>query len=105
MQKIEEIALSKLILDENYCKSVLPFIKEEYFEQSELRTLFGEVNNYVTQYNTMPEPLALKIEVEKRRDLSAELINEIEKFLDERIDNQHYNEKYLKVHFSYGSMY
>ena len=95
MQKIEEIALSKLILDENYCKSVLPFIKEEYFEQSELRTLFGEVNNYVTQYNTMPEPLALKIEVEKRRDLSAELINEIEKFLDERIDNQHYNDEWL----------
>ncbi len=48
MQKIEEIAISKLILDENYCKSVLPFIKEEYFEQAEIKTLFGEVNNYVT---------------------------------------------------------
>ena len=63
MQKIEEIAISKLILDENYCKSVLPFIKEEYFEQAEIKTLFGEVNNYVTNYNTMPELSALKIEV------------------------------------------
>ena len=32
MQKIEEIALSKLILDENYCRQVLPFVKEEYFD-------------------------------------------------------------------------
>ena len=95
MQKIEEIAISKLILDENYCKSVLPFIKEEYFEQAEIKTLFGEVNNYVTNYNTMPELSALKIEVEKRRDLSAEIINDIEKFLDERIDEQQYNNEWL----------
>ena len=30
--KIEEIALSKLILQEDYCRKVLPFIKDEYFD-------------------------------------------------------------------------
>ena len=53
MQKIEEIALSKLILDENYCKSVLPFIKEEYFEQSEDRKS-TRLNSSHSQQSRMP---------------------------------------------------
>ncbi|UNH61262.1 DNA primase/helicase [Synechococcus phage S-SZBM1] len=95
MQKIEEIALSKLILDENYCRQVLPFLKDEYFDMLTNRILFGLVNDYVQEYNTIPEKTALKIEVEKRRDLSEEIIREIENFLDTRLDTQQYNEDWL----------
>jgi archaellum biogenesis ATPase FlaH len=95
MQKIEEIALSKLILDENYCRQVLPFLKDEYFDMLTNRILFGLVNDYVQEYNTIPETTALKIEVEKRRDLSEEIVKEIDEFLDTRLDTHQYNDSWL----------
>lgn len=70
MQKIEEITLSKLILDEDYCRKTLPFIQDEYFESIHHRTIFDTVRLYVEEYNAVPEPTAIKIEVEKRRDRS-----------------------------------
>jgi len=95
MQKIEEIALSKLIRDDNYCRSVLPFLKDEYFDNQPHQVLFHEINEYVTEYNQIPETTALKIEIEKRRDLSAEIIKDIEDFLDTKIDDTTYNEEWL----------
>ena len=95
MQKIEEIALSKLITEENYLRSVLPFLKDEYFDTVPHQILFNEINEYVTEYNTAPETTALKIEIDKRRDLSAEVVKEIEDFLDNKIDDTQYNDDWL----------
>jgi replicative DNA helicase len=95
MQKIEEIALSKLITEETYLRSVLPFLKDEYFDTVPHQILFNEINEYVTEYNTAPETTALKIEIEKRRDLSAEVVKEIEDFLDNKIDDTQYNDEWL----------
>ena len=92
MQKIEEITLSKLIRDENYCRSVLPFLKDEYFDHQPHQVLFHQINDYVTEYNTIPETTALKIEIEKRRDLSEDIVKDIESFLDTRIDDTQYND-------------
>ena len=95
MQKIEEITLSKLIRDENYCRSVLPFLKDEYFDHQPHQVLFHQINDYVTEYNTIPETTALKIEIEKRRDLSEDIVKDIESFLDTRIDDTQYNDEWL----------
>ena len=95
MQKIEEITLSKLILDEDYCRKTLPFIQDEYFESIHHRTIFDTVRLYVEEYNAVPEPTAIKIEVEKRRDLSEEIMKEIENFLDDRLDHDQYNDDWL----------
>ena len=95
MQKIEEITLSKLILDEDYCRKTLPFIQEEYFESIHHRTIFDTVRLYVQEYNAIPESTAIKIEVEKRRDLSEEIMQEIDDFLNEKLDHDQYNEEWL----------
>ncbi len=95
MQKIEEITLSKLILDEDYCRKTLPFIQDEYFESIHHRTIFDTVRLYVEEYNAVPEPTAIKIEVEKRRDLSEEIMKEIENFLDDKLDHDQYNDDWL----------
>ena len=92
--KIEEVALSKLILEENYCRKVLPFLKDEYFDALSNRTLFNTLQEYINEYDTTPEPTALKIEVEKRRDISEEIYREIETFLD-NLDYDQYNEEWL----------
>ena len=95
MPSIETIAISKLITSEEYTRKVLPFIKEDYFETLDMKTLFGEINDYFTKYDQVPEINALKIEIDKRKDLSQEIVTEIEKFLDENIDNQQYNDDWL----------
>ena len=62
--KIEEITLSKLILNESYCRKVMPFIKREYFDGHPNGVLFETLTEYVSNFDTNPEPNALKIEVE-----------------------------------------
>ena len=92
--KIEEITLSKLILNDTYTRKVLPFIKDEYFDTTSHKVLFSTLTEYVNKYETTPEPNALKIEVEKRRDISEEIYREVESFID-NLDRDQYNEDWL----------
>ena len=92
--KIEEITLSKLILNESYCRKVMPFIKREYFDGHPNGVLFETLTEYVSNFDTNPEPNALKIEVEKRRDITEDVYKDIERFLD-NIDRDQYNEDWL----------
>jgi len=92
--KIEEITLSKLILNDTYTKKVLPFIKDDYFDTSSHKILFSTLSEYVNKFETTPEPNALKIEVEKRRDISEEIYKEVEQFLN-NLDRDAYNEDWL----------
>ena len=92
--KIEEITLSKLILNDTYTKKVLPFIKDEYYDSQSHKILFSTLCEYVNKFETTPEPNALKIEVEKRRDISEEIYQEVEQFLN-NLDRDQYNEDWL----------
>ena len=92
--KIEEITLSKLILNETYTRKVLPFIKDDYYDTPSHKILFSTLSEYVNKFETTPEPNALKIEVEKRRDISEEIYKEVEQFLN-NLDRDQYNEDWL----------
>ena len=43
MERIERTALKNLIYNEQYCRKVLPFIKEEYFTDRLEKLLFTEI--------------------------------------------------------------
>ena len=92
--KIEEIAISKLIINDDYCRKVLPFIKDEYFDSHSNRIIFTALSEYIDNYDTCPEPAALKIDIEKRKDISEESFQEVEKILD-NLDTDFYNEDWL----------
>jgi len=92
--KIEEITLSNLIINEPYTRKVLPFIKDEYYDSQSHKILFSTLSDYVNKFETTPEPNALKIEVEKRRDISEEIYKEVEQFLN-NLDRDQYNEDWL----------
>ena len=92
--KIETIILSKLILDDVYCRKVLPFIKDEYFEEHTLRVIFDEIREYIDKYSGLPEPSAIQIEVEDRKDVSEQSFQEICSFLND-LDTDQYNADWL----------
>jgi replicative DNA helicase len=67
---LEQKILKHLILDEEYTRKTLPFIKGEYFQESSEKLLFTEIESYVNKYNTMPTQEALAIEIDKRVNLT-----------------------------------
>jgi replicative DNA helicase len=63
---IETKIISHLLFNEEYSRKILPFIKEEYFQQSKpLQTVFKLVQDYYTQYNKPPTKEALYIDLTK----------------------------------------
>jgi len=67
---LEQKILKHLILDEEYTRKTLPFIRGEYFQESSEKLLFTEIQNYVNKYNSMPTQEALVIEIDKRINLT-----------------------------------
>tara|TARA_Y100001954_G_C15769525_1_gene583623 strand:- start:461 stop:1738 length:1278 start_codon:yes stop_codon:yes gene_type:complete len=58
------------------------------------RLLFQTIQEYISEYDVNPEPNALKIEIEKRRDITEDTFREIETFLD-NLDRDTYNDEWL----------
>jgi replicative DNA helicase len=67
---LEKKILKHLLVDEEYTRKTLPFIKSEYFQESSEKLLFEEIRNYVNRYNSMPTKEALVIEVDKKVNLT-----------------------------------
>jgi replicative DNA helicase len=80
--KIESKILCHLIHDEKYLRKVLPFLKDVYFENLSEKIIFEEVQNYMNEYDGIPNNTILKIELEKRKDISEEIFNESLTMLD-----------------------
>ena len=72
MEKIEFLILRNLLYNEEYLRKVLPFIKDDYFEDLEQKIVFEEISKFVFEYNTLPTKEVLCIEVEKRTDVNEE---------------------------------
>ena len=51
---IEKTILSNLVLNNEYCRAVLPFIKEEYFVDSNNKIIFGIVKNFIKHAKLIP---------------------------------------------------
>jgi replicative DNA helicase len=61
---IENTILSSLIFNEEYTRKTLPYIKEEYFNETSDRLLFSIIDSFFKKYNKMPTKEVLSIELE-----------------------------------------
>lgn len=80
--EIRKAILYNLMLHEDYCRKVIPFVKEEYFQDQHEKVLFQEIGNYFNKFNSLPTQTALRIEVETRKDLTENIYNSVMSFLD-----------------------
>ena len=78
--------LHNMILQEDYCAKVLPFLQKEYFADKSEVVLFEEIQKYFNEYSAPPKPAALKIEVEGRNDLTEGVYNEVQMFLNANVE-------------------
>ena len=94
MPGIEEIVISNLITNPDYMRKVLPFVKEEYFDDLSQKVVFKEVSTFIETYDNLPEPNAIALEVEKRKDLTEDAVNKVLEILS-GLDKTEYNEDWL----------
>lgn len=73
---LEEVILSNLLLNEEYSRKVVPFLKEEYFSQQQHRVVYSLIDEYIKKYNGLPTKEALVIELSEKTGLSEQVFNE-----------------------------
>ena len=81
MDKVEILILRNLLYNEEYLRKVVPFIKADYYEDSNQRIVFEEIEKFVHEYNQPATKEVLCIEVEKRQDINDTTFQEITKLI------------------------
>ncbi len=72
MSKVENLVIKNLLLDEEYVRKAMPFIKGEYFSELLERNLYNVINKYFTEYSALPTKEALGIEIGQLGNISDE---------------------------------
>jgi replicative DNA helicase len=67
--RIEQTILKNLIQSDSFARKVLPFLKAEYFTETDEKTVFEEVSNYFDKYTKTPTIEALLINLENNTSL------------------------------------
>ena len=81
MNEVEQLVIKNLLLEEEYVRKAMPFIKSEYFADLVGRKLFEVVSKYFTEYSAIPTKEALVIEVGQLSGISDDQHNEIVKVI------------------------
>ena len=77
MEKVEFLILRNLLHNEEYVRKVIPFLKSEYFEDTNQRIVFEEILSFIQEYNQPATKEVLCIEVEKRKDINETSFKEV----------------------------
>lgn len=82
--KLPTLVLSELLHSDTFFKTVIPHLKEEYFQEKPHKALFQEIKKFSDRYMKNPSAEVLEVELDKRKDLdegsferAADLIREI----------------------------
>lgn len=91
---LETTILRNLITNEDFCRKVFPFIKNEYFSNDQ-KVLFGQIKDFILKYNQRPTIEALAIELDSLRNISdtdlkscKETLSEWQKSPKEEVNQQ-----------------
>jgi len=82
LDRIELTLLRNLIHDEDFLRKVLPFIKEDYFEERVEKIIFQEIASFALEYDKVLTPEILSIEIQNREDLSEQEFKDVAKTVD-----------------------
>ena len=90
MKNITLTILENLIANEEYARKVLPFLKEEYFENKNQRIVFKEISSFALKYSKLPTKTSLEVELDNRKDLTEQqykdITNIVSNFTDDAVD-------------------
>lgn len=79
---IETTVLANLVFNDEFYRRVYPYIKPDYFEDQSVRKVFGVYSEYVEEYKSAPSIEALKISLDKRKDMNEDSFKSVMSTLD-----------------------
>lgn len=68
--QLEKTILKNLIRNDTFTRKVIPFLKPEYFDDSDERTVFEQIQSYFDEYTSCPTIEALAIDLENNTKLN-----------------------------------
>ena len=79
---IEKVIFSNLIMNQDYGRKVIPFLKDEYFSDYTDKNVFKLVDEYVKKYNSFPTKEALLIDLRNLDNISQETYDKSKEMID-----------------------
>ena len=92
---LEETILANLLLNEDFCRKVIPYIQEDYFEDVSTKKIFTSFSEYVEKYKEPPSIEALKITLDARKDLNEDTFKEVISTIDALKIDKDTNQEWL----------
>ena len=92
---IEKTILSNLLYNEDFCRKVIPYLREEYFEEQSHKKIFSSFVEYVDKYKEPPSIEALQITIDHRKDLNEEIFKDILTTIKELKVDESTNQEWL----------
>jgi archaellum biogenesis ATPase FlaH len=92
---LENTILANLLYNDDFSRKVIPYIKEEYFDDVATKKIFSSFLEYVTVYKEPPSLEALKITLNARKDLNEDLFKTVSKTIDELKTDAATNQEWL----------
>jgi len=80
---IEQTIFGNLVFREDYGRKVIPFLKQEYFQDSTDRLLFEMISSYVNKYNNFPTQEALIIDLEAKTSLDQKIFDSVKETIEQ----------------------
>jgi hypothetical protein len=78
---IEQKIIEGLINSEDFLRKTKPFLKDVYFKDHTVKTIFNLVNDYVDKYNKVPNVESLKVDLSNLSHLSEDQYSNCSKYL------------------------
>lgn len=92
---LEKTILENIISNEDYCRKVLPHLKEEYFDGKVERVLFSEMNRFHIQHNKPPNKKILSLFLDDYKKFKQEEFELAKEIVDDFSDKAEENVEWL----------
>ena len=79
--RTEHLILKNLLTDEDYARRTLPYLKSEYFQDTNERVIYEELDKFINKYNALPSSEALTIEIDGRSNLNDQQFSDISDYV------------------------
>jgi replicative DNA helicase len=80
--RTEHLILNNLLNDEDYARRTLPYLKTEYFNDTNERIIYQELDHFITEYNALPSREALNIQINNRSNINDKQFSEITEYVN-----------------------
>lgn len=89
MVRLEDVIVSNLLYNEDYARTVVPFLDKRFFSEKTDSIVVQEICKFFTSHNKLPTKKILAIEISNRKDLSDSEFAEMGEYLTsiEKPDN------------------